>query len=45
MQVTKSGENWQEAKNYFMQIKNNYPNSSRVHMAEAKIQSLDREGH
>ena len=38
-------ENWQEAKNYFMQIKNNYPNSSRVHMAEAKIQSLDREGH
>ncbi|MGD0465349.1 MAG: tol-pal system protein YbgF [Gammaproteobacteria bacterium] len=38
-------ENWSEAKNYFNQIKKSYSNSPRVHMAEAKLQSIQREGH
>lgn len=38
-------ENWQGAKDYFMQIKKDYANSSRVLMAEAKLQSLQRDGH
>lgn len=38
-------ENWQGAKDYFNQIKTNYSNSSRVHMAEAKLQTMEREGH
>lgn len=38
-------ENWQGAKDYFNQIKTNYSHSSRVHMAEAKLQTMEREGH
>lgn len=38
-------ENWQGAREYFNQIKNNYSNSSRVLMAEAKLQSMERDGH
>ncbi len=38
-------ENWSAAKSYFNQIKKNYSNSPRVHMAEAKLQSIQREGH
>jgi len=38
-------ENWQGAKDYFTQIKKDYSNSSRVHMADAKLQSLQRDGH
>lgn len=38
-------ENWQGAKDYFNKIKTNYSHSSRVHMAEAKLQGIEREGH
>ena len=38
-------ENWQAAKDYFIQLKKNYASSPRVYMAEANLQSLQRDGH
>lgn len=38
-------ENWQAARNYFLKIKKDYSNSSRVHMADAKLKSLDRDAN